>query len=569
MRLIRDCLRKTQGKHINNTLLGSKTLYTETLNVVLKRCPISDFGRGLGRKILRVNLASFLKIRVRQYRLGKLEPMKSWRTKKLEREPYFLPDYITRVLHRIEEISGERIRDDVRIERESILCDVMVYHHGQSDWANNAKMTGQICSEQDFLRLLTQDRNSATNRNLIKKWEETFPQACIGALAAIGHYEVLQVVLSPSKCEMWNNSYAFPYAFCAAAFAGQHSVIDEILDVLKDSLALEDISPHALIGGAACALKNGKLDIARDILELGDDFLPVVASKTFPAFLAEALASDDASFMSLVLDMAHDDNRRCYIDAFANACMNGQVTIAGLFFEKNKLNINQNFEAAGLVEWPVLEHVNPILTAITQAPSSKARAALVGELLRLGASPDGPRIMNRGFWSLPVPAAVRIGCQDTVLVLLNNGADLMLSNNPKYKLEKMRVLRWISARFQHGLQYLIKPSVRQELRNQLGSGPEPDRKEPNPFLMLAVSVKDYRWDAVRLLLNRGANLRFRPADWYCLAAWDDILKAMHAYFSDGRRDFLSDVAWWRLNNELGYMSEIAKAAHDLASTITG
>ncbi|KAF2449913.1 hypothetical protein P171DRAFT_202690 [Karstenula rhodostoma CBS 690.94] len=533
----------------------SMDIYKEIRNVVVERSPISEFGKGLGRKILRSSLNDILEQRVKQYRQGKLEPVKSARTKKLEREPYFVPEYITSILDHVEEISskltGFNAHHD-RTKRESILCDVMVYHHSQSDWANCPDLTGHIKSETELLRLLTLNRNCPTNRDLIEKWEDTFERACIGALAAIGHHEALQVTLSPSMCEMGYNSYAFPYPFCAAVLAGQHSVIDAVLNDLMNIHEPEDFSPEVLLGGAACALKRGKLDIAKEILELGADFLPVVASGTFEIFLAKAVESGDACVVSLVLDMAHDCSRKCYIDAFANACKNGQVTIAGLFFEKNILNINQNFKVAGLASFSTVEHTDPISTAIMHAPCGKSRAALVKELIRLGASPDGPRIMSKGFWCLPLVVAARMGCQETILVLLNSFADLTLSSDPKAEDEKLAVLKRISDRFQYGLQYLIKPSVRQELRKQLGFGAEPDRNEPSPFIALAMGVKEYRWGDVQSLLNSGAAVNFRPAGWRALIEWDDILKAIHVYFSDGRHDMLSDEAWWKLNKELAY-----------------
>lgn len=164
----------------------------------------------------------------------------------------------------------------------------------------------------------------------------------VAAAAAIGDKAALQVLLATRN--MWKDSSAFGNPFCAAAFGGQISIVEDALTSLVSSCTTEYTwrPKGILIHGFEIAVEKGYGQIALLIFNFLRDHFTLtpyyIANLSNPvvSWLEKATSNGDEGLVRAILQfrnfLPHYESEY-YKIAFTRACRKGQVDIACLYLE--------------------------------------------------------------------------------------------------------------------------------------------------------------------------------------------------------------------------------------------
>jgi hypothetical protein len=340
-----------------------------------------------GARLLKHNMSAYL-----EYRMRKLKGARP-----------LLPDFANRVVKDLMKVTQTTSAWDRKVYA-ACISRAITENYGDA-WA---AIGGRPCTVA-FVRASAELRT----RN-VKDYPDRF---C--AAAAIGHIGAMKMFLGDNQYHPSTQSKFFGKPLATAASQG-HLIavkalarleIDMSLKAHPGNMARIELDQKTWGLAITASFKGKHYDVASFLLRVYSNYHRFAFKTQYEEWLIAVVRKGDIELVEDVLRIIPDDSG-VYTYGLQIVCEEKQWAIARLFFDRNFIDVNQEFEVR-----------IPNATRTFDCPLSLAAAHggrdLVSRLLKLGARRDG----TMGLIFKPHWAAISNGHEDLALLLERHGAD--------------------------------------------------------------------------------------------------------------------------------------------------
>lgn len=327
-----------------------------------------------GRRILKNNLAKFLFLR----------------SKKLNGYVrQFLPIFIRDMMHGARSYVNS---DEAEAALRKVLCELLVETHASS----YSCVVKDIDKYENGHFKYGIDADDYSNR--------------VAAAAAAGSLEGLGNLAFKHRELLWNKSDAFGYPLNAAVHAGHFHVVKTLSQQAADdnsdpNAILPEYSRQCFSKAILTGIDLQRLEFTQYLLKIYFDIFGFATEDCTHAWLRAAVRTGNENMTRTILASSTQAGTRCFYNAFKISCSLGRPNIARLFFEADRLRVDE-----------MVSHDYPLLTAISSDAISTVQV-----LLELGANPDGTKYLQNVY--RPLSEGLLRKKSELCCLLLRHGAN--------------------------------------------------------------------------------------------------------------------------------------------------
>jgi hypothetical protein len=295
-----------------------------------------------------------------------------------------------------------------------VMLDAKSYISSDEPFSSLRKVICELfvknCDDAQFWVLNDVNNNKPRFKDMIQALSAANTVNLVTTAAAAGSLKALRKLANRKSKLLRSKSPAFGYPLDVAVYAGQFEVDKALvhqasIDINQTAGEIPGAGHLAFRQAICTGIEQGNCDIVQFLLNKYVDIFGPATEPCMEIWLDKAISAKDTKIARLLMHVDTHAGMSTFYTAFEKSFMWGKIRLRSVFFELDRLQIDQ-----------VFRRTYPLLTTI----DSYAGPHVIKRLVDLGADVDGPAYL--GGLDRPLRAALKSRRDKLLLKLLQMGA---------------------------------------------------------------------------------------------------------------------------------------------------